>query len=1099
MRYVYWLVTGSLIGVVMIGSSASGAPAAPTNLTAWAEAAQIVLDWDDNGEPDLAGYHVYRGTNAGGPYSRISGNTSESLTAVSVTADTGEKPQSKVWRYDNTWWSVLPRSDGTWVWRLDGTAWTPVLKLASTTSAKADCKPVGAITHVLLFQGTSSQLASIEYIPGSPGTYQVWSGRPALANITLGSGVEIATIDVDSAGRMWIASDASTTVEVRYSDSPYDRWNGPVTIASGISTDDISVVTALPDGSIGVLWSNQITDRFGFRVHTDGADPASWSADEVPASQSALNVGGGMADDHLNVAVGTDGTIYAAVKTSYDTTGYPKIAFLVRRPTGVWDDLYEVDQSGTRPIVVLNEAIDLVRVVYTQSEGNNPIVFRDSPLTTIAFGNRQTLMSSALNNASSTKQNFTDALVVIASDSSLAASRHMTFDLNTDAVLSEYIDANNPDLIAGQTYYYVVTAENSGGEEGPASNEAPATALPRPASDLAATAISHSQVDLAWTDNAPDEDGFSVERTVNEAVWDEIAVLGPDVTSYSDVSVIASSAYTYRVCAFSTPGAYSLYSNTASATTEAENRPPVADDQDLTTTRDTPLAVTLTASDPDGDLVTYGIVDYPANGTLSGTPPDVTYTPDPGFVGSDSFTFRANDGELDSNLATVSITVTEPPAQHALATQVTVSLGSLTGPIENTHADDGQVQTLRETATGSKGRAGLAAEYVLVTAADPSAITNLTLQFTGSWSSLDANDPLLAEVFDPTVIGWYDLGWNVGSGTAVYETDLPPAYVNSAGELRVRFADSGSIAQEKKDALLVDLLIGLISTGPDLPPEPPSNLQATPGDTLNELTWEAGADPDVIGYNVYRDGVLIASLGTATAYVDTNLINGTAYTYTVTAVDLGNESDPSVPASATPLASLPPRPPTDLNAAAGTGQVTLTWAGNLETNVQTYQIYRSTTSPVVAGAGTLLDTIDHQGSVQHQYIDIDVDVAAPTTFYYVVTAVDSEADESASSAEASATVTPPSQELLAIVSAEYATNPQKLTVTATSTVGGTVTLTLYGGPDENSIDWDTPLDTMTYESGDRHTSRFRTATPPAWVGVTSTGGGTPVTSLVTVK
>ena len=38
-----------------------------------------------------------------------------------------------------------------------------------------------------------------------------------------------------------------------------------------------------------------------------------------------------MADDHLNVAVASDGTLYAAVKTSYDTAGYPKIAMLVRR------------------------------------------------------------------------------------------------------------------------------------------------------------------------------------------------------------------------------------------------------------------------------------------------------------------------------------------------------------------------------------------------------------------------------------------------------------------------------------------------------------------------------------------------------------------------------------------------------------------------------------------------------------------------------------------------------------------------------------------------------------------------------------------------
>ncbi len=72
-----------------------------------------------------------------------------------------------------------------------------------------------------------------------------------------------------------------------------------------------------------------------------------------------------MADDHVNVAVASDGTLYAAVKTSYDTSGYPLIALLVRQPDGTWDGLHEVDQTGTRPIVLLNEADDSVRVVYT--------------------------------------------------------------------------------------------------------------------------------------------------------------------------------------------------------------------------------------------------------------------------------------------------------------------------------------------------------------------------------------------------------------------------------------------------------------------------------------------------------------------------------------------------------------------------------------------------------------------------------------------------------------------------------------------------------------------------------------------------------------
>ena len=99
---------------------------------------------------------------------------------------------------------------------------------------------------------------------------------------------------------MWLASDASTTVEVRYSDGNYSSFSGPITIGSGISTDDISDITALPDGSVGVLWSDQSSERFYFRVHLPSADAATWQSTEVAAGQAAQNVGHGMADDHLN-------------------------------------------------------------------------------------------------------------------------------------------------------------------------------------------------------------------------------------------------------------------------------------------------------------------------------------------------------------------------------------------------------------------------------------------------------------------------------------------------------------------------------------------------------------------------------------------------------------------------------------------------------------------------------------------------------------------------------------------------------------------------------------------------------------------------------
>ena len=97
-------------------------------------------------------------------------------------------------------------------------------------------------------------------------------------------------------------------------------------------------------------------------------------------------------------------------------------------------------------------------------------------------------------------------------------------------------------------------------------------------------------------------------------------------------------------------------------TLNTENDAPVAQDQTgdaaLTTQEDTEVAVTLVATDVDeGDVLSYSVVSDPNHGTLSGEAPDLSYTPDENYAGPDSFTFKANDGTADSNVATVEITV----------------------------------------------------------------------------------------------------------------------------------------------------------------------------------------------------------------------------------------------------------------------------------------------------------------------------------------------------------------------------------------------------------------------------------------------------------
>ena len=84
---------------------------------------------------------------------------------------------------------------------------------------------------------------------------------------------------------------------------------------------------------------------------------------------------------------------------------------------------------------------------------------------------------------------------------------------------------------------------------------------------------------------------------------------------------------------------------------------PVALSQTVTTDQDTPVDITLTARSPQGFPLTYTVLTVPTHGTLSGSAPNLTYTPNTSYIGADAFTFRVNDGTTNSNTATVSITV----------------------------------------------------------------------------------------------------------------------------------------------------------------------------------------------------------------------------------------------------------------------------------------------------------------------------------------------------------------------------------------------------------------------------------------------------------
>jgi hypothetical protein len=91
------------------------------------------------------------------------------------------------------------------------------------------------------------------------------------------------------------------------------------------------------------------------------------------------------------------------------------------------------------------------------------------------------------------------------------------------------------------------------------------------------------------------------------------------------------------------------------------NQAPQAFDQPADAQVNTAADIGLSAEDPDGDPLVYTIVQQPAYGPLSDSATTisrmVTYTPQQDYSGLNSFAFQANDGQLDSNVATVSSTV----------------------------------------------------------------------------------------------------------------------------------------------------------------------------------------------------------------------------------------------------------------------------------------------------------------------------------------------------------------------------------------------------------------------------------------------------------
>jgi fibronectin type 3 domain-containing protein len=146
-----------------------------------------------------------------------------------------------------------------------------------------------------------------------------------------------------------------------------------------------------------------------------------------------------------------------------------------------------------------------------------------------------------------------------------------TFNVS-DPLATAYSDLT---VTPNTTYWYRVFAYNLSGDSLP-SNVMSALTLPvvppSAPSDLAGlvpSVVEPIQVDLTWTDNATDEDGFIIERGQDGITFTEIDRVGPDTVAYSDLTVEPKMTYYYRVAAYNT-GGLSGYSNVAAVITPGE-------------------------------------------------------------------------------------------------------------------------------------------------------------------------------------------------------------------------------------------------------------------------------------------------------------------------------------------------------------------------------------------------------------------------------------------------------------------------------------------------------------------------------------------------
>jgi hypothetical protein len=272
-------------------------------------------------------------------------------------------------------------------------------------------------------------------------------------------------------------------------------------------------------------------------------------------------------------------------------------------------------------------------------------------------------------------------------------------------------------LNAGTTYFIVVDGFSTDAGDFTFSLQPSLPHAPAAPSDLTATAVSSTQINLSWHDNSGDELGFRIERSLDGFVFAEIATVGSNVTSFNDTNAFADTFFFYRVSSFNNFGT-SAPSNIAFAQTPANPIPPnpvivVAptsiDFGSVRVTQSDTRTVTITnggaanlivssISDPGGPftIVNKPVLPLTLQSTESVTL-TVRFSPIATGQASASFAIQSNDPNAPVNTVTLTGTGTAAPVPNLDVTPVLIDFGTTATPKMLTLKNTGEADLLIST------------------------------------------------------------------------------------------------------------------------------------------------------------------------------------------------------------------------------------------------------------------------------------------------------------------------------------------------------------------------------------------------------------------